>query len=85
MKDEMGGKVIVEFVGLGSKMYSLVTVDDKKLVRAKGYLWVFVGIGGYWWVLVGICGYLWVFVGICGYLWVFAGICDLKLMVVGFF
>ena len=36
MKDEMGGKVISEFVGLKSKMYSLVTVDDKEKVRAKG-------------------------------------------------
>ena len=36
MKDEMGGKVISEFVGLGSKMYLLITVDDKEKIRAKG-------------------------------------------------
>ena len=35
MKDEMSGRVIAEFVGLRSKMYSIVTVDDEKLVRAK--------------------------------------------------
>ena len=31
----MSGKVISEFVGLNSKMYSLVTVDDEEKVRAK--------------------------------------------------
>ena len=37
MKDEMSGKVIAEFVGfVRSEMYSIVTVDDEKLVRAKG-------------------------------------------------
>ena len=36
MKDEMSGKVISEFFGLKSKMYSLVTVDDEEKVRAKG-------------------------------------------------
>ena len=35
MKDEMSGKVISEFVGLKSKMYSLVTIDDEQKVRAK--------------------------------------------------
>ena len=36
MRDEMGGKVIFKFVGLKSKMYSLVTVDDKEKTKAKG-------------------------------------------------
>ena len=36
MKDEMSGKVISEFVGLKSKMYSLVTVDGQEKTKAKG-------------------------------------------------
>ena len=36
MKYEMSGKVISEFAGLKSKMYSLITVDDEEKVRAKG-------------------------------------------------
>ena len=36
MKDEMGGSVVSEFVGLKSKMYSLVTVDDEEKTMAKG-------------------------------------------------
>ena len=36
MKDEMGGKVICEFVGLKSKMYLLVTVEGKEKTKAKG-------------------------------------------------
>ena len=36
MKDEMCGKVVSEFVGLKSKMYSLITIDDVEKIRAKG-------------------------------------------------
>ena len=35
MKDEFKGKVISEFVGLESKMYSLIDVDDE-VTKAKG-------------------------------------------------
>ena len=35
MKDELGGKVTFEFVGLKSKMFSLITVDDEEKIRAK--------------------------------------------------
>ena len=36
MKDEFNGAKIVEFVGLKSKMYSLLSVDDKQVNKAKG-------------------------------------------------
>ena len=36
MKDEFKGKVINEFVGLKSKMFSLVTVDNEEIKKAKG-------------------------------------------------
>ena len=35
MKDEVRRKIINEFVGLKPKMYSLVTVDDKEIRKAK--------------------------------------------------
>ena len=36
IKDKMSGKVISEFIGLKSNIYSLNTVDDEEKVRAKG-------------------------------------------------
>ena len=36
MKDKFNGIKIVEFVRLKSKMYSLISVDDKEVNKAKG-------------------------------------------------
>ena len=36
MKDEFKGKNINDFVGLKSKMYSLISVDDEEVTKAKG-------------------------------------------------
>ena len=36
MKDEVGGVIVDEFVGLKSKEYSMKKIDDKELKTAKG-------------------------------------------------
>ena len=36
MKDELSGKVISKIIGLKSKMYSLISVDNEEKIRAKG-------------------------------------------------
>ena len=36
MKDEFGGGIVNEFVGLKSKMYSMKKIDGKEYATAKG-------------------------------------------------
>ena len=36
IKDEFKGKIIGEFTGLKSKMYSLISVDNEEVRNAKG-------------------------------------------------
>ena len=36
IKDEFKGKIINEFIGLKSKMYSLIAVDNEEVKKAKG-------------------------------------------------
>ena len=36
MKDEFGGVIVIEFVGLKSKMYSIKNTDGKEYDTAKG-------------------------------------------------
>ena len=35
MKDEFGGVIVIEFVGLKSKMYSMKKIDGKECNTAK--------------------------------------------------
>ena len=39
MKDEFGGVIVTEFVGLNSKMYSMKKTDGKEYNTAKGKIW----------------------------------------------
>ena len=36
MKNEFGGVIVIEFVGLKSKMYSMKKIDGKEYNTAKG-------------------------------------------------
>ena len=36
MKDKFKGKIISEFAGLKSKIYSLIDVNDEEVTKAKG-------------------------------------------------
>ena len=36
MKEDFKGRIISEFVGLKSKMYSLIDVDNKEATKTKG-------------------------------------------------
>ena len=36
MKDKFIGKIISEFIGLKSNMYSLIAVDNEKVKKSKG-------------------------------------------------
>ena len=36
MKDEFKGRIMSKFVGLKSKMYSLIDVDDEEVTKVKG-------------------------------------------------
>ena len=38
MEDEFKGRIISEFVGLKSKMYSLIDVDDEEVTKVKGLI-----------------------------------------------
>ena len=40
MKDESEGKIIDEFVGLKSKMYSIKSIEGRESNTAKGLNWV---------------------------------------------
>ena len=36
MKHEFKGRITNEFAGLKSKMYSIISIDDKEVTKAKG-------------------------------------------------
>ncbi len=36
MKDETAGVVVAEFVGIGAKVYSLITIEDERKMTCKG-------------------------------------------------
>ena len=36
MKDEFKGQIITELIGLKSKMYTLTSIDNKEISKAKG-------------------------------------------------
>ena len=37
MKNRFKGKIISEFIGLKSKMYSLIAVDSEEVKKGKGF------------------------------------------------
>ena len=36
MKDQFKGRIISEFIGLKSKIYSLISEDEEEVTKAKG-------------------------------------------------
>ena len=35
MKDEFKGEIVSEFIGVKSKMYSIIAVKEKEVIKAK--------------------------------------------------